>query len=138
MIPIDFFGCKREQIVVCSLEDACARFRFTAISIPDGSALTSLSTALGGTAFSAERLALSAEPFYELCQGLTTVIREAEVEALKDAGARWAQLPPWSGRAANPMDLAGFLLDLHALLDGPENAENGIFLWLESGYLPVT
>lgn len=128
MIPIDFFGCRSEQIVMCSWADARERFRCTGITIPDGSALTSLSEAFGGTEFTAELVPLSVEPFYELCKGLTTVIREAEAEDLMDAGARWAQLPPWSGLEINPMDLAGFLLHLHSLVDGPENAENSIFL----------
>lgn len=118
--------------------DACERFLFTGIGVPDASALASLSESLGGPAFSAELVPLSAEPFYELCEGLTAVIRQAEVEDLLDAGARWAELPPWSELEINSMDLAGFLLTLHSLVDGPENAENAIFLWVESGHLPAT
>ena len=67
MIPVDFFGCKREQIVTCSFEEACDRFPCTGITIPDASALTSLGEALTGTsAFSADPVPLSSEPFIEL------------------------------------------------------------------------
>lgn len=101
------------------------------------SALTSLSEALRAPAFSADLVPLSAEPYYELCNGLTAMIREAEPDDLMDAGARWAQLPPWRGLEVNSMDLAGFLLHLHSLVNGPENAKSSIFLWVESGHLPV-
>lgn len=137
MISIDFFGCKREQIVTCSWADACEKFSCAGITIPDGSALTSLSEALGTAGFSAERVSRSTEPFYELSKEMTAVIREAGAEQLMNAGARWAQLPPWGMLEVNPMDLAGFLLHLHSLVDGPGNEENSIFLWLESEHLPI-
>jgi hypothetical protein len=128
MIPVDFFGCKREQIVTCSWEDACDRFPCTGITIPDTSALISLSEALTGSrVFSAELVPLSAEPFYELGDHLKATIREATADDLMDAGD---QLD------INPMDLAGFLLDLHSLVHGPGKEENSIFLSIESGDLP--
>jgi hypothetical protein len=137
MIPVDFFGCKREQIVTCSWEEACHQFPCTGITIPDTSALISLSEALtGGRTFSAEPVPLSIEPFYELADRLKTAVREATAEDLMDAGARWAQLSPWDQLDTNPMDLAGFLLQLQSLVQGPGKEENSIFLSVESGDLP--
>jgi hypothetical protein len=136
MIQIDFFGCRKEQIVTCTWDDAFERYPSTGITLPDASALISLSEALGGPAFSAERVPLAAEPFHELCKGLTDVIRNADAEELRDAGARWAHMPPWRSLETNPMDLAGFLLHLQSLVVGPGNADNAIFLWVESGDLP--
>jgi hypothetical protein len=136
MIIIDFFGCRREQIVSCSWSDACERFSSVGINIPDGSALLSLGQVLDGTAFSAELVPASHEPFYELCKALTSILRTADEDYLLDAGARWACLPPWTALDINAMDLAGFLLQLHSLVANPENAENSIFLWTESGLLP--
>jgi hypothetical protein len=134
MIPVDFFGCKRDQIITCSWEEACDRFPFAGITIPDASALTSLSEALTGSrAFSAEPVPLSTEPFYELSGDLLTVVRNASADDLKDAGARWAQLLPWKLFDTNPMDLAGFLLHLQSLVHGPGKDENAIFLLVESG-----
>jgi hypothetical protein len=134
MIPVDFFGCKREQIVACSWEEACDRLPCAGITLPDASALTLLSEALTGScAFSARPVPLSTEPFLELSNDLLTVVREASVEDLKDAGARWAQLSPWKLLDSNPMDLAGFLLHLHSLVHGPGRDENSIFLLVDSG-----
>jgi hypothetical protein len=137
MIPIDFFGCKREQIITCSWEEACDRFPFIGITIPDAIALTSLSEALtGSSAFSAEPVPLSTEPFHELNECLLVAVREATAEDMMDAGARWAQLLPWKPLDTNPMDLAGFLLHLQSLLHGPGRDGNSIFLLAETGELP--
>lgn len=138
MIAVDFFGCKREQIVTCSWEEACDRFPFTGITIPDSSALISLSEVLAGSgAFSVKLLPLSVEPFHELDDDLQAAVREASAEDLMDAGARWAQLVPWKAIDTNPMDLAGFLLDLQSLIHGPGREENVIFMLVESANLPV-
>lgn len=138
MIAVDFFGCKREQIVTCSWEEACDRFPFTGITIPDSSALISLTEVLAGSgAFSVKLLPLSVEPFHELDDDLQAAVREASAEDLMDAGARWAQLVPWKAIDTNPMDLAGFLLDLQSLIDGPGREENVIFMLVESANLPV-
>ena len=137
MIPVDFFGCKREQIVTCSFEEACDRFPCTGITIPDPSALISLGEALTGTAaFSADPVPSSSEPFSELSDGLQAAIRGSSAEELMDAGARWAQLLPWKPLDTNPMDLAGFLLHLQSLVRGPDREGNRIFLLVESGGLP--
>ena len=137
MISIDFFVCKEEQIVTCSWEDACERFFCTGLSIPDWGALTLLSEILtGSNACSAERILLSNEPFYILDKRLTTAIRNSTEEELLDAGARWAQFPLWSELHVNPMDLAGFLLNLHSSFGNPETEENSIYLWVESDGLP--
>lgn len=53
-----------------------------------------------------------------------------------DAGARWADLLPWTQFDTNSMDLAGFLLHLQSLLHGPGREGNSIFLLMESGHLP--
>lgn len=101
MIPVDFFGCKREQIVTCSFEEACDRFPCTGITIPDSRALTSLGAALTGTAaFSADPVPSFSEPFSELCDYLQAAIKDSSAEELMDAGARWAQLSPWKGSVA--------------------------------------
>ena len=136
MIPVDFFGCKREQIVTCSWDEACDRFPCAGITLPDASALSSLSETLTGSgAFSVKPVPFSTEPFHEISDDLLTVVREASVEDLKDAGARWAQLQPWKPLDANPMDLAGFLLQLQSLVQGPGRGENSIFVLVESGRL---
>jgi hypothetical protein len=137
MIPVDFFGCKREQIVTCSFEEACDRFPCTGITIPDASALTSLGEALtGSAAFSADPVPSSSEPFSELSDYLQAAIRDASTEELMDAGARWAQLLPWKPLDTNPMDLAGFLIHLQSLVRGPDREGNRIFLLVESAGLP--
>lgn len=137
MIPVDFFGCKREQIVTCSFEEACGRFPCTSITIPDASALTSLGEVLTGTAaFSVDLVPSCSEPFSELSDCLQAAIRDASAEELMDAGARWAQLLPWKTLDTNPMDLAGFLLHLQSLVCGPNREGNRIFLLVESGGLP--
>jgi hypothetical protein len=139
MIPVDFFGCKRDQIVTCSWEEACDRFPSTGITIPDASALGSLSEVLtGNRSFSADPVPCSTEPFYELRCSLQAALREATAEDLKDAGARWARLLPWKAVDTNPMDLAGFLLHLQSLVHGPDREENSIFLLVESGSLPLS
>ena len=139
MIPVDFFGCKREQIITRSWKDACERFPCTGITIPNLSALTSLSEVLtGSAAFSAEPVALSTEPFYELTDRLRDAVRDATAEDLMNAGARWAQLPPWNQFDTNSMDLAGFLLHLRSLVNGPGKEGNSIFLLVESGELPLS
>jgi hypothetical protein len=136
MIRIDFFGCKREQIATCSVEEACDRFPCIGIIGPDDSALTSLGEVLAGTAaFSAGPVPSSREPFSELSDYLQAAIRDASVEELKDAGAQWAQLLPWKPLDTNPMDLAGFLIHLQSLVRGPDREGNRIFLLVESGGL---
>lgn len=137
MIPVNFFGCKREQIVTCSFEEACDRFPCTGITIPDASALTSLGEVLTGTAvFSADPVPSSSEPFSELSDSLQDAIRDASAEELMDAGARWTQLLPWKPLDTNQMDLAGFLLHLQSLVRGPDREGNRIFLLVESSGLP--
>jgi hypothetical protein len=132
MIPVDFFGCKREQIVTSSFEEACDRFPCTGITIPDASALISLGEALTGTAaFSVDPVPSSSEPFSELSDYLQAAIRDASAEELMDAGARWAQLLPWKPLDTNPMDLAGFLLHLQSLVRGPDREGNRIFLLVD-------
>lgn len=136
MIPVDFFGCKREQIVTCSFEEACDRFPCAGITIPDSCALSSLGEALTGTAaFSADPVPTS-EPFSELSDYLQVAIKDASAEELMDAGTRWAQLQPWKPLDTNPMDLAGFLLHLQSLVRGPDREGNRIFLVVDSGGLP--
>jgi len=77
--------------------------------MPDASALTSLGEALTGrTAFSAEPVPLSLEPFRELIDCLQAEVRRVSAEGLMGAGARWAQLLPSKPLDTNPMDLAGF------------------------------
>lgn len=133
MIAISVFGCKREQIIACSWEDACERFPCTSITLPDWSAFTSMSAALTCTAaFSPERVPLSIEPFYELGTDLTAAIRRLGAEDMLDAGARWAGLPSWSATDINSMDLAGFLLSLHSFVNGSGKEANCIFLLIES------
>ena len=120
MIAIDFFACQRKQIVTCSWEDACERFPCTGITMPDDSALTSMSEALTGeSAFTAQPVPLSCEPFFELGERLQEALRNATVEELKDAGVRWSQLLPWSRLDINPMDLAGILLHLQSFVTVP-------------------
>lgn len=137
MIPIDFFGCPRDQIVTCTWEEACDRFPFAGITIPHASALTSLNETLtGSSTFSAEPVPLATEPFHELSNRLLVAVREATAEHMMDAGARWAQLPPWNALDTNPMDLAGFLLDLQSLVRGPGREENSIFLLAENADFP--
>lgn len=139
MIPISFFGCKRDQIVTCSWEEACSRFPLTGFTFPDASALASLSEVLTGSrSFSADPVPCSTGPFYELGGSLQAALRKATAEDLKDAGARWAQLVPWKELDTNAMDLAGFLLHLQSLVHGPNREENSIFLLVESGSLPVS
>lgn len=136
MIQIDFFGCKREQIATCNWEEACDRFPFIGITIPCASALTSLSEALTGCrAFPAEPVPSSIKAFQELSDRLLTAVREATADDMTDAGARWAQLPPWKPLDTNPMDLAGFLLHLRSLVHGPGREENSIFMLAEAGDL---
>lgn len=101
------------------------------------SALTSLSEALRAPEFSVTRVPMSVELYYELCEEFTAVMHKADAEELKDAAARWAQLQPWCDLDVNPMDLAGFLLRLQSLVDGPQNGGNTIFMYLESGELNV-
>ena len=137
MIPVDFFGCRREQIVTSSWEEACDRFPCTGITIPDVSALNSLNEALmGSRTFPAKPVSLSTEPFHELSDHLQAAFRKASAEDLMDAGARWARLQPWKPLDTNPMELAGFLLDLQSLVHGPGREQNSIFLSVESGGLP--
>lgn len=132
MISVGFFGCKKEQIVSCSWEEACDRFPCTGITLPDVSALISFSEALTGSRiFSAELLPSSTERFYEFPPHLETAVREASAEDLMDAGARWACLPPWNSLATNGMDLAGFLLDLQLLVSGEGRVGNSIFVFVE-------
>ena len=139
MIPIDFFGCKREQIVTCSFEEACDRFPCTGITMPDASALISLGEALTGKAvFSAEPVPSSLEPFRELSDSMQTAVKKASADELMDVGARWAQLLPWKLRDTNPMDLAGFLLDLQFLAHGTGREGNLIFLLMQSENLPAS
>jgi hypothetical protein len=132
MILVDFFGCRREQIVTCSWEEACDRFPCTGMTFPDANGLISLSEALTGrSVFAAELVPLSTEPLFELSDRLQAAIRQACAEDLMDAGARWAQLQPWKPLDTNPMDLAGFLLHLQSLVHGPEREGNSIFLWVD-------
>jgi hypothetical protein len=86
--------------------------------------------------FSAELVPLSNEPFRELSGSLLGAVQEATAEHMMDAGARWAQLPPWKPLGTNPMDLAGFLLHLQSLVRGLGREENSIFLLVEAGDLP--
>lgn len=139
MISIGFFGCKRDQVVNCSWEEACDRFPLTGFTFPDASALASLSEVLTGSRlFSADPVPCSTEAFHELGGSLQAALRRATTEDLMDAGARWALLVPWKALDANPMDLAGFLLHLQSLVHGADREENAIFLLLESGSLPVS
>ena len=132
MILVDFFGCKREQVLACNWEEACDRFPFVGMTFPDVSGLISLSEALTGSNVSAAApVPLSTEPLLELGDQLQAVVRQASAEELMDAGARWAQLQPWKQLDTNPMDLAGFLLHLQSLVTGPERTGNLIFLWVE-------
>jgi hypothetical protein len=134
MIAIDFFGCKREQIVACSWQEACDRFPCAGLTIPSADALTSLSTILTGSrTFSTKPVPLSTVPFYEFDDRLKVALKEATAEDLMDAGTRWAELPPWEQLNINPMDLAGFLLHLQSLVHGPGKEDNSIFLSVESG-----
>jgi len=131
MVPLDFFGCTQEQIVSCNWVEAFERYPSTGITVPDESALTSLNEALTGRAeIPHKRLTISPEPIYILGRTLTEAIRRADPEELKNAGARWAVLKPWSETDVNSMDLAGFLLDLRSLVSMPENANNSIFMWM--------
>ena len=139
MIPFGFFGCKRDQIVTCSWDDACDRFPITGFTFPDANALASLGEVLTGSrSFSADLVPCSIEPFYELGSSLQAALRKATAEDLKNAGARWAQLVPWKSFDTNAMDLAGFLLHLQSLVQGPDRTENSIFLLVELGSLPVS
>lgn len=133
MIPIDFFGCKREQLVTCTWQEAFDQFSCTGITIPDIRALAAMSEVLTGTpVFSAELVPLSKEPFREISGSLLAAVREATAEDLMNAGARWAELPPWKALDTNPMDLAGFLLHLQSLIRGPGKEENSIFFFSEA------
>ena len=77
--------------------------------MPDASALISMGEALTArSAFSAEPVPLSREPFRELSDFLQDAVREASTEELMDAGAPWAQLLPWKPLNTNPIDLAVF------------------------------
>jgi hypothetical protein len=139
MIPVDFFGCKREQFVTHSFEEAYDRFPCTGIMVPDVSALISLGEALTGrAAFSAESVPFSLGPFCELSDFLQAAVTEASAEELMNAGAQWAQLLPWKRIDTNPMDLAGFLLHLDSLACRPGRKGNSIFLLMEPDSLPAS
>ena len=87
MISIGFFGCKRDQVVNCSWEEACDRFPLTGFTFPDASALASLSEVLTGSRlFSADPVPCSTEPFHELGGSLQAALRRATTEDLMDAG----------------------------------------------------
>jgi hypothetical protein len=132
MISIDFFGCEKGKIDSCNWDDAFERFPSTGLSIPDQSALTSLNEALTGNAiYPVKRLPQAVEPIYELDADLVAAIRRSDTESLKDGGVRWAQLKPWNEFEVNPMDLAGFLLELRTLVDSQGKAPSSIFLWLD-------
>lgn len=84
----------------------------------------------GSKTFSAEPVPLSTAPFHELNDRFHAAVREATEEDLKDAAARWAELPPWKALDPNPMDLAGFLLHLQSLVQGPGREANAIFIFM--------
>jgi len=132
MISIDFFGCEKGQIESCNWDEAFDRFPSTGLSIPNQSALTSLNEAFTGNAsYPVKRLPLAVEPIYELNSEVVTAIRNSDAEGMKYAGVRWAQLKPWKEFEVNPMDLAGFLLELRTLVDSQGEAPSSIFLWME-------
>jgi len=132
MITIDFFRCEQGQIDSCSWDDAFERFPSTGISVPDQSALSSLSEALTGDAsYPVKCLPMAVGPIYELSSDLVVAIRRSDAESMKDAGVRWAQLKPWNEFEINPMDLAGFLLELRTLVDSHGGPHSSIFVWME-------
>ena len=52
--------------------------------------------------------------FYQLDQDLTVFVAKAEQSELLDASTRWAD-EVWKGTDINPIDLAGFLLEISEL-----------------------
>jgi hypothetical protein len=51
---------------------------------------------------------------------------------LSDIAVAWSKTAPWAGALVNPVDLAGFLMELQSNWHQSATADKSLFLWLDT------
>lgn len=134
MIPIDIFFCSEKQLRSCkSWVEATDQIPCTGITIPDESALLSLSKLLTGQdTLPLHKLPNITGAIYRLSDAFIKAVEAASDDDLMEIAAKWAESAPWSATTVNSFDLAGHLLEWKHHWIRCTEPEKTIILWYET------
>ncbi|WP_058050401.1 hypothetical protein [Janthinobacterium sp. Ant5-2-1] len=134
MKKIDIFVCSDTEIRSCaSWQDAFDSFPVTGITLPGELDFASLGQLLTHSTASVLRsVPILGGDLYVFSTAIGQALDRIAADDLADIAVAWAQTAPWAGLEVNPVDLAGFLMELKANWHRSATPDKALFLWLDA------
>ncbi|MDN2710417.1 hypothetical protein O0880_13415 [Janthinobacterium sp. SUN118] len=134
MKKIDIFVCSHAGMHACaSWEEAVDSFPVTGITLPGELDFASLGQLLTHSAAPAIRpVPIPGRELYVCNAAIALAFERMTADNLADIAVAWAQTAPWAGLEVNPVDLAGFLLELQSKWQQCATPDKALFLWLDA------
>lgn len=134
MKKIDMFVCSETEMRACaSWQDAFDSFPVTGITLPGELDFVSLGQLLTHSAAPAIRhVPFPGRELYMFSAAIAQAFERMAADDLADIAVAWAQTAPWAGLEVNPVDLAGFLMELKANWHRSATPDKALFLWLDA------
>lgn len=134
MKKIDIFVCSDAEMRGCaSWEEAFDLFPVTGITLPgelDVASLGQLRTQSTAPVFRTQRM--PGRELYVFTEGIAQAIERIAADDLADIAVAWAQSAPWAGLEVNPVDLAGFLMELKANWHRCATPGKALLAWVDA------
>ncbi|OEZ54168.1 hypothetical protein JAB5_08190 [Janthinobacterium sp. HH103] len=112
------------------------RFRFfpvTGITLPGELDFVSLGQLLTFSTVPAIRhVPFPGRELYMFSAAIAQAFERMAADDLADIAVAWAQTAPWAGLEVNPVDLAGFPMELKANWHRSATPDKALFLWLDA------
>lgn len=134
MKKIDIFVCSESEMRACaSWQDAFDSFPVTGITLPGELDFVSLGQLLTHSTAPVLRPApILGGDLYVFSTAIGHALDRIAADDLTDIAVEWAQTAPWAGLEVNPVDLAGFLMELKANWHRSATPDKALFLWLDA------
>lgn len=134
MKKIDIFVCSDAEMRACaSWQHAFNAFPVTGITLPGELDFVSLGQLLTQSAAPTLRPApMQGRELYVFTDAIAQAIGGMAANDLSDIAVAWSKTAPWAGAQVNPVDLAGFLMELQSNWHQSATADKSLFLWLDT------
>lgn len=134
MKKIDIFVCSEAEMRGCaSWEEAFDMFPVTGITLPgelDVASLGQLLTQSTAPVFRTPRM--PGRELYVFTEDMAQAIERIAADDLADIAVAWAQSAPWAGLEVNPVELAGFLMELKANWHRSATPGKALLAWVDA------
>ena len=134
MKKIDIFICSHAGMRACaSWEDAFEAFPVTGITLPGELDFASLGQLLTQSAEQALRpLRIEGRDIHIFNDAIAQAIGRMADDDLLELAVAWSRTAPWADLDVQPIDLAGFLLELKSSWHRSATPDKALFAWVDA------